>query len=225
MPALPNAPKVVKHVLKFTYMENTDVVNRFYQQYSGTGPISDTDMLAWATAVSTAWNAHIAGFSSSSLVLNSVESTELSSATGSQQIYVHDHAGSAVGSALPANVALVIREHIERRYRGGHPRQYLSGMIGALLHDAESWDPTQLPTILTDYTSFRTDCAAGCPAGAQPAVDVNVSYYQGFTNHTYPSGRTRPIPTLRSSPVIDVIAAFGVNPRIASQRRRTLQSS
>jgi hypothetical protein len=225
VPALPNAPKVVRHVLRFTYQENVDIVNRFYQQYSGSGPIADMDMLAWATAVSNAWGAHMVAAVAIPLVLNSVTSTELTSATGSEQQYVNDVPGTSTGTPLPANVAMVIREHIERRYRGGHPRQYIAGLTANEQHDAQSWDPSSVAAIHTDYVNFRTACAAGCPSGAQPAVDVNVSYYSGFTNHTYPSGRVRPVPTLRGAPVIDVIAAFSVNPKIASQRRRTLQSS
>jgi hypothetical protein len=218
-------PKVVQIVLFHTLSEDLDVVNRFYQQYTGTaGSLSDSGALAWATAVSASWATHLAPDLSHQLTLTKVTVTDLSSSIGGFGEFDSSNAGTSADPSLPAGTAMVIKQHIERRYRGGHPRQYLAGLTANELNDPQTWKPATVGQFQTDYTAFRAACAAGCPVGIGPAVDVNVSYFQGFTNHTYPSGRVRPIPNLRGTPVVDVISSFGVNNKVGSQRRRNLQS-
>lgn len=226
MPARPSVPKVVQIVLFQTLGDDLDVINRFYQQYTGTADtLSDGGALDWATATSAAWGTHIKPDVSSQLHLNKVTVTDLSSSTGGFGEFDSALAGESSDVSLPAGVAMVIKQHIERRYRGGHPRQYLCGFTETERLDPQTWEPASVAAIQTDYTAFRTAVAAGCPSGIAPAVDVNVSYFEGFTNHTFPSGRVRPIPNLRATPVVDIITSFAVNPVIASQRRRNKQSS
>jgi hypothetical protein len=62
------------------------------------------------------------------------------------------------------------------------------------------------------------------PTALTPAFQVNVSYFSGFTNVTFPSGRIRPVPKLRSVPLVDTVTSWSTNPNVASQRRRNLQS-
>lgn len=225
MPARPNVPKVVQIVLFQSFGADLDVVNRFYQQYTGAaGTLSDGGAATWAAAVTSAWAAHIAPLITSTFTLNKVTVTDLSTNIGGFGEDDTGSVGSVSGAAVPAGVAMVIREHIERRYRGGHPRQYVCGLPSGDLGTAQSWNSTATAAWQTAYTAFRAAAAAGCPVGIGPAVDANVSYFQGFTNHTYPSGRVRPIPTLRATPVVDVISSFSVNPKLGSQRRRNLQS-
>lgn len=225
MPARLPVPNVVQIVLFQKYGEDLDVVNRYFQKYSGSpGSLDDTQAAVWAHAVTSAWTAHLAGHIVSTLSLVKVTVTDLTSDVGA---FGEDDTGS-VGTltppGVPAGVALVVKSHIERRYRGGHPRQYLAGMPEANLADPNTWASGTVSGVATDYTAFRAADSSGITSGLTPVTDVNVSYFTGFTNHTFPSGRVRPIPNPRGTPLVDQIASFAVNPKVASQRRRNLQS-
>lgn len=225
MPARPNVPKVVQIVMFADLGGDLDVINRFFQQYTGAaGSLSDTGAAAWAAAVNGSWAAHIRSFQDPAYTLVHTTVTDLSTNVGGFGDAASGGAGTGAPPGLSAAAAFVMKCHVERRYRGGHPRQYLSGMLNADLASKQTWDPTFLANFVTAYTNFRAQAAAGCPAAIGPAVDVNVSFFQGFTNHTFPSGRVRPIPTLRAVPVVDVISSFEGNPKVGSQRRRNLQS-
>jgi hypothetical protein len=226
MPARPPVPAVVQIVQRFTLGEDVRIINRFYQKYSGTpGTLNDADAALWAVAIANGWAANMAADVSTSLVLDDTSVTDLSSSTGAFGHILTSAAGALTDAVLPAQVAMVIKEHIERRYRGGHPRQYLTGFTEIAVNDPQTWKPASTAGVLASYIAFRAAAALGAPVALRPAVDVNVSFYEGFTNHTYPSGRVRPVPNLRVTPVVDVIASFGVNPIMASQRRRALQSA
>lgn len=224
MPALPDVPNVARVVLGYAWDEDVHVINRFFQKYAGS-PFTDADALAYCNSVHAAWIAHLQTFTTPNVTLEFVEVTDLSSTSGSQVLQPFTTVGTGTPPSVTANTALVIREHIERRYRGGHPRQYLPGMQSTATTDAQTWSPTLVTNIGTAYAAFRAAAGSGLPSGNQPVTDVSVSYYHGYTNHTFPSGRVRPVPTLRGTPIVDPIASFSVNPKMGSQRRRALQST
>ncbi len=115
-----------------------------------------------------------------------------------------------------------MRNQIARRYRGGHPRTYLGALVSADLAGPAIWNATTLASLVTAWAGLMGDIAARVDTWtASPgAQHVNVSYYFGFHNVTYPSGRVRSVPTLRSTPVIDFVTNYGSNPNVCSQRRR-----
>lgn len=225
MPALPAVPSVVKIVLSHFLGEDVNAVNIFHQKYSGPpNTLAAADAATWATVVKNQWVAHLQSFFASALILETVTVTDLSSATGATGSDVTPHAGTNANPVLAAGTALCMREHVGRRYRGGHPRQYLAGLVQSDLTDVQRWDATFLANLTTAYTTFRNNIGAfGPPPALVPAIDVNVSYYHGFTPFTYPSGRVRNIPTLRPAPVVDTVTSFSANAKVASQRRRNLQ--
>lgn len=226
MPARQPVPNVNQITLVFDIGSDSDVINRFFQKYSGAaGSLSDTSQLAIATATGGAWASHMASFINSNVALKEIVATDLSSPIGSEQTFTSSAVGTDSGNQLPAGTAIVLRSHIERRYRGGHPRMYIGGISESHLTAPQTWDPTYLQNLLAGYVAFRAAVAAAYPSGNQPVTDVNVSYFQGFTNHTFPSGRVRPIPNPRATPLVDQIATFSANPKVASQRRRNLQSA
>jgi hypothetical protein len=223
MPALPNVPNVVRILLKQTLNEDLDVLNRVYLSF-GSGTFSAADALALASTVFTAWGAHMAAVESTDLSLVEVLIEDLTSPSGATGAATGSTPGTIVGSVLSAGAAFVIRKHVQRRYRGGHPRLYFGGMVSAGLHDAQTWDGTFATTFLGGFEAFMTAIISGAPAGHGSWADVNVSYYEGFHNFTFPSGRTRPIPTLRGTPLVDLVTGYNYNPKVGSQRRRNLQS-
>jgi hypothetical protein len=113
--------------------------------------------------------------------------------------------GSATNN-LPANVALVISEKIARRYRGGHPRMYLTGQLLINVSVQTNWTPAWVTTASTAAASWRTAINA-LSLTSMPTIQlVNLSYY---TNHL-----------LRPTPTVDVVTAMAVHSRIDTMRRR-----
>jgi len=218
-------PQVCRITLKQTYGADLDVVNRFFVKYSTAGPLSPAGATAWALAVAVAWGADLSTSLVPDLVLDQVILEDLSSSSGSIGVDSPAQPGSNTGPGMPAGVSMIIQEKIERRYRGGHPRQYLAGLPAAAASTEQTWSSGAIAALELAYATFRTAVLVAVPSGLAPAVDVNVSYYHGFTNFTFPSGRVRPIPTLRGSPLVDVITSFAVNPKLGSQRRRNGQSA
>jgi hypothetical protein len=224
MPARPNVPGVAAVVLKGAYGIDVDVVNKFYVAFTG-GPLTGAQALTWATAIGNAWNTNLAAIFHPDFALESVTVEDLTSATAGAATALTSHVGTRAGNALGAATCVVLQLKIARRYRGGHPRLYLAALQGGDLLTNQQWAGASILQVQTDWANFIAAVVSGAPAGITATNQVNVSYYQGFTNHTYPSGRVRPVPNLRATPVVDIVTAISVNPKLGSQSRRNLQSA
>jgi hypothetical protein len=118
-------------------------------------------------------------------------------------------------------VAVLVNYLISRRYRGGKPRAYLPWGDAGQLTSRQSWSGTFVTAVDSAFSTFYA-AVIGLSAGSTTITDhVNVSYYDGFTVVTDPvTHRARNVPTLRGTPIVDVILSFAANPRPGSQRRR-----
>src|SRR5579859_3052731 len=134
MPALPDFSAVFRFTLKFTYGGDVDVVNRFFQKYGGT-PGSLT------TSQADTWSAHQGSAFSNKLFLNQVTLEDLTSNVGAVGIDTTGAQGGDTGVETPAGVAVIVSESIYRRYRGGHPRQYLAGLPASNLQTPQTIQP------------------------------------------------------------------------------------
>lgn len=223
MPALPSVSKVLRVILRYAASaEGQALINRIFISYSGTAP-SDSQLDTFAAVVGTAWDAGLKSLTSTQYTLQDVAVEDLSSPTAAVGFSDVNTSGTRAGDVLGAAVAAVIQQKVARRYRGGHPRVYLPVGVSTDLADADQWGSTFITNLLAGYATFLSDIFAGGWTAAGTLDGVNVSYYSGFTNHTYPSGRVRPIPTLRGSPVVDPVLQYAVNGNLASQRRRNGQ--
>jgi hypothetical protein len=225
MPALPAVAKVVRLDLFFTVGVNTRVRDRMFFSFAGAGP-TVTDLNTWLTTVSAAWGTNMSPQQHTSCTLTSLEATDLTSSNGAQTTLTASHAGTltGTGTAPAAGIAVVIKFRISRRYRGGHPRFYMPGPSMGNLADSEHWTSAYATAIATAFAGFVTAAVTGPPANLGAMSHSNISYFLGFHNVTFPSGRQRAVPTLRALPVNDTVVSYAVNPIIASQRRRNQQS-
>lgn len=224
MPALPNVNRVIRVQLLMNVGSDLASQNRFYVQYSGTPP-TVANLNTWLTTMVTHWTTRIAPLCTPTVVLVGIEATDLTSTSSAQGFVSASVPGTRAGQGLPAATAVVISQHIARRYRGGKPRVYLPAGAGPDLLTLQTWTAAFISAVAAGWTNFMADIQGDfVPAGAGPTI-VNVSFFQGFTNKTFPSGRTRPVPTPRATPVIDAVTSFTVNGKMASQRRRNKQSA
>jgi hypothetical protein len=226
MPVLPDVPEVLKYVLKFKFGDDVDVVNIFHLQYVGAAPsVSHLDTMA--NDLFGNWGSNVAPDYNNNLTLTETEIIDLTSPTASVGSATGSTSGAGTGTPEAADVAACISRQISRRYRGGHSRVYTCGMEEGHRVSPQEWDPAQILIWQDDQESLEAHAItdAVSVAGFSGCNPVSVSYYHGFTNFLEPSGRYRAIPTLRGTPLIDQVISYRGNPKIASQRRRTLQSS
>lgn len=223
MPSLPVVPKVVRVDYRMSWSSDTDILNRIFVSYTGT--LSLADAQTWVNAFATKWGGagHWQQVVNSGITLTRIELTDLSSATAPQVVATPASPGTGSFAAAPAGVAMVIQFKIARRYRGGHPRIYLVGMDNTGFATPQTWTPSFSANVEGKVVASIVDGIDAQPSAVGLTQQVNVSYYQGFHNVTFPSGRTRPVPTLRGTPLVDVVTGYGVNPNVASQRRRNQQ--
>lgn len=223
MPPLPPVNKVIRVILTQLFGEDTNVQNRLYIAYQGSAP-SPAQLNSYAVTIAGFWNSNLAAQFQAGLTLKRVDLEDLTSALGNIGSTTVNFSGTDTGVTLPGGMALVLQQKITRRYRGGHPRLYFAGISNAHLLTDQTWNSTYTAGFITAWNNFVTNVNANPPTGVGPTQFVNVSYFQGFTNVTFPSGRTRPVPSRRVTPLQDLIINYSVNPKVASQRRRNLQS-
>lgn len=221
MPALPNVSKVIKVLMKQADAADTNLLWHFYLQYSGT--LSLTDLTTIVNTIISAWNTNMKPITLPTYSLSSVEATDLSSPTSPQVTVGSGAAGTGGGTALGGMTAIVVQFKIARRYRGGHPRIYLPGPIVSGLASPEAWTGAYVSSVQTPVTAFFSAVVTSPPAAVGTLTLCNVSYFAGFTNKTFPSGRTHPVPTPRALPVVDTVTSAVVSNKPGTQRRRMLR--
>jgi hypothetical protein len=224
MPALPNVTKVLRCDFFSTVGPDTRVRDRIFFSFSGAGP-NVADLNTLATTIDSAWAANIISLQPSTATLTSIQLTDLTSATGAQTVKSVSRVGNRAVTALPSATSIIIKFKIARRYRGGHPRFYLYGGGAQDTLNPSTWLSAFTGPVATQWAAFIAACELTPPTNLGVLVHVNVSYFSGFTNKTFPSGRIRPVPTVRGTPVVDSVVSYSVNPIIGSQRRRNLQSA
>ena len=225
LPPLPAAASVLRTALVGTLGGDTNVVNRFFTSYGGTAGTNATAN-TFCASVATAWNTNLAPLFPSDYTLTRVDTEDLTSATSPVGTSATSHVGTRSGNALAAGQAAVVRNHISRRYRGGHPRTYLSCFTNTDLQTAQTWAASSMSSLATAWAAFMAAVAtaANTYGGGGGSQHCNVSYYSGFTNVTGPTGRARAKSTVRSSSVIDLVVNYTINPHVGSQRRRNQQA-
>lgn len=218
MAALPAVSKVVRADFYFSQGHTANMQVREFFQYSGT--LNGTDATAWCATMQGAMGTMISSIFSTTLTHYKTELTDLSSTSAPQDINTDVTAGGEPGAANDAQTAFIVRKLITRRYRGGHPRVYLPGTINSWLTNPTQWAGSSITVVMTGYNAFISTITSTVPSAAGTGTHVNVSYYHGFTTYTPPSGRTRVVPTLRATPVVDAIIGTAGVATPGSQRRR-----
>jgi len=223
MPALPSVSKVIRVDLLQTYLGNTNIIDRIFFQYSGT--VSTTDLTTVLGTISSAWLTNLVRDYSTGHTLTGIRGTDLNSNTGAQVQITTSRVGTDAGPGLPAGAAVVVRFKLALRYRGGHPRFYSTGKTTAWESASTAVDPTHATQLSGDFAAFITASITTPPAAVGTLSHVNVSYFSGFHNVTLPNLRVKSVPTLRGTPVVSAISSYSTNPKMASQRRRNVQSA
>lgn len=177
--------------------------------FSGDIPLSNLN--GYATAYQTAWTSHVFPFCTTDVTLLGTTVTDFTSATGGQATVSAGGTGADATPTLPVHIAAEIHYPISRRYRGGKPKNYLSGIGEPRMQTNTTWTSSFVSALESGVNAWLTQCNAHGETfgGSSRAADpVNYSRFSGHVE--------------RPSAQIDVISLSGniVNPNISAQRRR-----
>jgi hypothetical protein len=218
--ALPPVPGVVKVTLKQLLGSDLDCLNRFFIAYTGTAPTNAT-IATFAASVAANWATDIKSLASANVELVLVDCEDLTSSTAAVGSSVAATLGTRAGVGFPAATCALLNLHIARRYRGGKPRHYMPWGVTADINTVQTWSAGFIAAAKAGWDSFMTANEAAVWAGGTITGEVNVSYYEGFTNVPYGTPtKYRRTPTLRVSPLVDAVQSVTCNQSFASQRRR-----
>jgi hypothetical protein len=220
MPALPAVPLTLKCTIGFSLPGDANAIVRTYETYTGTPP-TPTQASAFAQSVGAAFGTRFAAYMAIGTSQTSVTVEDLNTNSGAVGFDVTAHAGTRNGGVLAPGTALMIQHIIARRYRGGKPKMFLPFGVSTDITAGGLWSSAIVTPAGTAIINFYADLAAAGWTGAGTITHTNVSYYQGFTVVTNPiTHRSRNVPTLRGTPLIDTVINYSVEQGIASQRRR-----
>lgn len=210
MPPLPNVPNVMKFrtLGDSTAGINWNIVTHY--TYSGSPP-SVPALTAFATTANTAWTADLTPLQHDDLSLTGHAIVDLSSETGAEATVEAAVPGTLTGAPLPAGAAMLVSYSINRRYRGGHPRQYLPVGDSTSTLNTSQWVSTFATSVFNAFRNYGNAIIGQVYGSTTITGRVAVSYYSGHV--------------LRATPVVLALELSGTSETIASQRRRTRRRS
>lgn len=217
-PPLPADP-TLRIKLDYNDSANNLMGSRFYLTYAGSAP-TGANCIAIADAIEAAWVANLAPIVNAEFALAEVDVLDIATYTGLSGQWTGNQNGTESGALIPASVATNVEFGISRRYRGGKPRMFIPPPGQDKLQNGANWTAAFLTSATTAVEGFFTACEAISVGAVGTLQHVNLSYYQGFTNHTSTSGRERAVPTYRTTALVDKITGYFVKATVGSQRRR-----
>lgn len=220
MPPLPSVPSVVDLKLTFTTAGSVPASTHFYFSYSG-GPPQAADLTSFAADAASEWSTQIAGQTGNNIALTEVSATDMQTNSGAVGIWTGENKGTSPDISLSSGACFNVGAKIARRYRGGKPKVFLPGVPTAYLGTGNELTPGAISDITGAVIAFVGALSAKSFPSFTTTNAVNVSFYSGFTTVVNPTtGRSRNVPKLRSTPVVDVISTWACSPKLGSQRRR-----
>lgn len=222
MPPLPSPGEVIRVQFNIGTGASIEAGSRFFISYSG-GPPAAGDLTTFAGEIAVGWSETLASVTNNAESLHGVICTDLASDVGAEGSWSGTENGTyGSNTQLVANAAMVVNHTIPRRYRGGRPRTYLRcGDSSSLATDSTNeWGTTFLDSAATEWGAFISYVLGRTPGGFTPGAIVNVSWFNGNTVFTTPTGRARNIPVKRTTPLVDGITAHTLAVKVGSQRRR-----
>jgi hypothetical protein len=220
MPALPAVADCLKVAMQFNVDGSIQGGTNFHLSYTS-GPPSGTDLGTMASAVESEWSSNLKPRFPTEMALVGVTVTDIASSSGAVGTWTGSVAGTSGSGVVSSSACVVINHEISRRYRGGKPRNYMPGVTQSDLGSGNELAPTPQADWLAAWSGMVSGILGGSYGSFTLQDIVSVSYYEGFTVVTNPiTGRSRNVPTLRGTPLKDVIHASSVAKKLGSQRRR-----
>jgi hypothetical protein len=210
MPALPFTDRGLKIAITGTYGSGV-WANILHAQYTAGTPVP-VDLNTLAAQFALAWSTLQGPVVSTGVVITQTLVIDTASATGASGVDSTPRSALGAPPAAVANVAMVLSWHIARRYRGGHPRNYLTGIVESAFLDQQHWVHATANAAGTRGNTFIATINALTTPSTGLITFGNWSYFKGHDA----AGK----PILRPVPVFDRILSCSVDFRIDTLRRR-----
>lgn len=171
-------------------------------------PYSTTDLNSIALQAQSAFSG-VAAFTTTDTTFVGTSATDWGSNTGLTGTATAGGTGSEAPPTLPIQCAAVVNKHITRKYRGGHPKFFLSGIAEARVTANRLWT-----------SGFVTGLEAAAVAWHTAMNSIFITHgsstviWELVNNSLFTGGVERP------TPQIDVVTGTSVNGMVGSQRRR-----
>lgn len=213
MPPLPPVPGVIKVTFSGGDDDSFPWENVVHYQYSG-GPPSTADLTTMASDLSVAWAAQMSPMQNAVTVMSGVSIVDLSSDMGAGGEDVTVNVGTRTGATVPANAAVLISYGSARRFRGGHPRQYLVAGSQPDLLDPAHWTDAFIASVGNAWNTVLYNIIGITFGSTNVSGQCYVSYYNKALNPVPPYRRLVPLPIALSD------SGGTAQAELASQRRR-----
>lgn len=209
MPPLPPAPQVVRVALT-GLTQARPWANIIHLQYIGTRP-TNTTLDALCVSIGSAWATSLAAQVASTTSITLITAVDLSDVNGAGGSSNQVVPGTGTGTnPLPVNCALCITWKTAARWRGGHPRTYLPGMIGTNVTNGNQWTSAYRTATNTAATTFHNNLNA-LTTGGNTWTHVCLRRHQTLVDGSH----------VVLNPAVPIpITTTLVDSRIDSQRRR-----
>lgn len=195
----------MKCVVNWT-LNGINCANVFHVKYQGSPP-TPTDANLIAEGVHSAWSQAFITKVSTGLLLESCVATDLSGPYASVGEYVQNITGGGSVQAAPNSVCVVGSWLISKKYRGGRPRTYISGILNADIQNGTHLLPASVTPWTNAFAGFRNQInAMSTPPVVGPFV-LGCVHYQLHHNALIP-------------PEFEGFGPPTVNPSLRSQRKR-----
>lgn len=122
--------------------------------------------------------------------------------------HVENSSGAVTGTITPASAAICISWRVQQRYRGGHPRTYLTGQTSENMFSSQRWTTGWAQSYQSEANAFHAAVNAHAGGGLGDVHLGTVSFVL--------DGAWRSPPVFRDF----TPTAASVDVRIDSQRRR-----
>lgn len=218
--SVPNTPTGVLAVrLHHEPGADLDVHVRFQLAYAG-GPPGTDDLAIAATAVRTAFSAHLASLLYSGDALYDTSCADLKDNATPAGVDTTTVVGTRTGTQVPNNCTVLLNKAVNRKYRGAKPKNFLPYGVQADLASTNSWSTTFATAVTNGWTAFIT-ALDGVTAGAMTlGAEVAVSYDGPPTIPNTGPGKNKTMSTPRAVPLVQTVTANQASTIIGSQRRR-----
>lgn len=217
-PPLPDT-SIVRVRLDYTESDSFKGGSRFFLSYTGSAP-TPGNCSTLAGDIESAWVTDLAPLVNTNWALTEVDVLDITTRSGNSGQWTGSTSGTRSGTPVPAQVASGVEYGIARRYRGGKPRMYLPPGVQGDQLDGSHWSSSFVSALSTGVANFMAAIEALSVGSMGTLAHVNLSYYDGFTNHTNPSGRSKAVPTYRPTALHDVVESYAGKAVLSSQKRR-----
>jgi hypothetical protein len=142
--------------------------NIMHYKYAASAP-SIADLTEMAAALVSEWGDGMQALQDPDTTLVTIKLTDLTSGLAAQVEQPAGLTGTREGTILPASASVLATYPIDYRYRGGHPRNYLSVGVETDLDTAQTWSLDFVNSVLESWNNV-VNLPVGLTYGATSIV-------------------------------------------------------